>query len=407
MCKRRVRTGRELGGVIAETRAVLSAQTPTAIAASKRLRESRETVASLERELSGIRKTLTSLDEAVERRTREVQQVERDFEELGLGPIDSMTDATQILFNRQEVFSTVEETLFTLENSRSQDRVSNLEARVEQLRSLVESEAARLNEAERSVEIAHQADNAVRQVANELLSEQFDTVLPLLKELYRRLRPHADWSEIEIDIAGKLRASLNFTVGEGYNPQFLFSSGQRRAAGLAFLLAVHLSRPWCALNTLMLDDPIQHIDDYRSLNLVEVLSAIRRGGRQVIIAVEDKALADVLCRRLRSSPEQPGVRLNFATDQSGSAEIQSELSVAPSRRRFSISKRLHELFGGLCRSSISNAEGRMGDKKGRNLPPSLRRISGSQRTIEARPRHERRGLTAKKPLSPLPRYLSP
>jgi hypothetical protein len=186
-----------------------------------------------------------------------------------------MTDATQILFNRQEVFSTVEETLFTLENSRSQDRVSNLEARVEQLRSLVESEAARLNEAERSVEIAHQADNAVRQVANELLSEQFDTVLPLLKELYRRLRPHADWSEIEIDIAGKLRASLNFTVGEGYNPQFLFSSGQRRAAGLAFLLAVHLSRPWCALNTLMLDDPIQHIDGgfNRSMqhHLVELL----------------------------------------------------------------------------------------------------------------------------------------
>ena len=154
-------------------------------------------------------------------------------------------------------------------------------------------------------------------------------MLPLLKELYRRLRPHADWSEIEIDIAGKLRASLNFTVGEGYNPQFLFSSGQRRAAGLAFLLAVHLSRPWCALNTLMLDDPIQHIDDYRSLNLVEVLSAIRRSGRQVIIAVEDRALADVLCRRFRSSSEQPGVRLEFGTNQSGSAEIQSELSVPP------------------------------------------------------------------------------
>ena len=332
MCKRRVRTGRELGGVIAETRAVLSAQTPTAIAASKRLRESRETVASLERELSGIRKTLTSLDEAVERRTREVQQVERDFEELGLGPIDSMTDATQILFNRQEVFSTVEETLFTLENSRSQDRVSNLEARVEQLRSLVESEAARLNEAERSVEIAHQADNAVRQVANELSSEHFDTVLPLLKELYRRLRPHADWSEIEIDIAGKLRASLNFTVGEGYNPQFLFSSGQRRAAGLAFLLAVHLSRPWCGWQSLLLDDPVQHIDDYRALNLVEVLTAIRRTSRQVIVAVEDPALADLLCRRLRSESSAVGRIFELQTSKTGSAEIAKTRDIYPMLR---------------------------------------------------------------------------
>ena len=59
------------------------------------------------------------------------------------------------------------------------------------------------------------------------------------------------------------------------------------AAGLAFLLAVHLSRPWCAWQSLLLDDPVQHIDDYRALNLVEVLTAIRRTGRQVIVAVED------------------------------------------------------------------------------------------------------------------------
>ena len=319
----------EYASIIADTRAILAARAPSALSASQYLAEKREAVASLEREHNGLRTMLASIAASVERRTREVQQIERDFELLGLGTIDDTTAATQILISRQEVFSTVEETLFILENSRSQDRVSNLEARVEQLRSLVEAEAARLNDVERSVEIAQQADKTVRQVANELLSEQFDTVLPLLKELYRRLRPHADWSEIEIDIAGKLRASLNFTVGEGYNPQFLFSSGQRRAAGLAFLLAVHLSRPWCALNTLMLDDPIQHIDDYRSLNLVEVLSAIRRSGRQVIIAVEDRALADVLCRRLRSSSEQPGVRLEFGTNQSGSAEIQSELSVPP------------------------------------------------------------------------------
>jgi len=44
----------------------------------------------------------------------------------------------------------------------------------------------------------------------------------------------------------------------------------------------------------------QHIDDYRALNLVEVLAAVRRQGRQVIVAVEDSALADLLCRRLRS-----------------------------------------------------------------------------------------------------------
>jgi ABC-type cobalamin/Fe3+-siderophores transport system ATPase subunit len=122
---------------------------------------------------------------------------------------------------------------------------------------------------------------------------------------------------------------LNFTVGNGLNPQFLFSSGQRRAAGIAFLLAIHLSRPWCRLRSLLLDDPIQHIDDYRALNLVEVLSAVRRTGRQIIIAVEDQALADVLCRRLRSTTSEGGRFFELSTAKNGSATIERQLDIFP------------------------------------------------------------------------------
>jgi ABC-type lipoprotein export system ATPase subunit len=122
---------------------------------------------------------------------------------------------------------------------------------------------------------------------------------------------------------------LNFVVGDGRNPQFLFSSGQRRAAGLAFLLAVHLSRPWCRWQSLLLDDPVQHVDDYRALNLVEVLAAIRRSGRQVVVAVEDAALADLLCRRLRSSRTEPGRRYDLAHATDGSATVDIVLDILP------------------------------------------------------------------------------
>ena len=156
--------------------------------------------------------------------------------------------------------------------------------------------------------------------------------MPLLKELYRRLRPHADWQDIKSDFGGKVRASLNFTVGAGFNVQFLFSSGQRRAAGLAFLLAIHMSRRWCKLQSLLLDDPVQHIDDYRALNLVEVLAAIRRTGRQVIIAVENSSLADLLCRRLRSSTGEIGRRFEMHAAKTGTAEIASIQDIYPMPR---------------------------------------------------------------------------
>lgn len=47
-----------------------------------------------------------------------------------------------------------------------------------------------------------------------------------------------------------------------------------------------------------MDYPVQHIDDFRAFHLVEVLAALSLGGGQVICAVEDEALAELLCRRL-------------------------------------------------------------------------------------------------------------
>jgi len=215
------------------------------------------------------------------------------------GQVDN-PDATQtLILAEREQLARLERALFILEASSAIDRVATLESRAAALRERVDRESAKLTEAQQAVELARQIDATSIAVANQILAEQFDTVMPLLKELYRRLRPHADWTEIESDFGGKVRVSLNLTVGEGHNVQFLFSSGQRRAAGLAFLLAIHLSRRWCQLQSLLLDDPVQHIDDYRALNLVEVLAAIRRSGRQIIVAVEDPALADLLSRRLR------------------------------------------------------------------------------------------------------------
>lgn len=243
-------------------------------------------------------------------------------------PLDPAS-AQMELIKEQEALVVAERTLSVLESSGAVERITSLEARISELRIRNEAEASRLSAAERALEIARQIDAASKTVANEILTEQFDTVMPLLKELYRRLRPHANWAEIESDFGGKIRGSLNFVVGNGYNPQFLFSSGQRRAAGLAFLLAVHLSRPWCAWRTLLLDDPVQHIDDYRALNLVEVLAAIRRTRRQVIVAVEDAALADLLCRRLRSSAGDPGRQYELQASNRGSSVVTVERAIYP------------------------------------------------------------------------------
>jgi DNA repair exonuclease SbcCD ATPase subunit len=270
--------------------------------------------------LEGRRKHLEAETAAI----REIY-LRHNFDAAAEVPLQAET----LLIQEQQEVVQLERALLILESSGAMDRVRILETRIASLRGAVDQESANLSAAEKAFEAARQIDTSAKTVANEILAEHFDTVMPLLKELYRRLRPHSEWKEIQVEFGGRVRASLNFSVEGGRNPQFLFSSGQRRAAGLAFLLAIHLSRRWCRWQSLILDDPVQHIDDYRALNLVEVLSAIRRTGHQVIVAVEDGALADVLCRRLRASLGDFGRRFDLRTSKTGSAEISEIEDVHP------------------------------------------------------------------------------
>ncbi|MGR4930609.1 AAA family ATPase [Bradyrhizobium sp. CAR08] len=173
-------------------------------------------------------------------------------------------------------------------------------------------------------ESAKALHDAVRRAAAESLEERLDRALPLMAELYKRLRPHPIWENIEYSIRGDVRRFLKLQVGDEINPQFVFSSGQRRATGLAFLLSVNLSMAWSRWQSVLLDDPVQHVDDFRTVHLAEVLSRLCAGGRQVVCAVEDSALADLMCRRLSSHIEDLGKRITFGADRDGALGVRSQ-----------------------------------------------------------------------------------
>jgi len=324
------RTGEAFDEALAAARATLAARGSNLATARAAVQAARSSVAAAEQQLVSLREraaVTAARKQALDQNTARAKEI---YERRAFaGPLDDPQSAQKLLFAEQENLVRVEHALTILDSSDAVERMTTLESRVASARANNESAAARLAIVERAVESARQIDAAAKTVSNEILTEQFDTVMPLLKELYRRLRPHGDWSEIDSDFGGKVRGSLNFVVGDGYNPQFLFSSGQRRAAGLSFLLAVHLSRPWCAWQSLILDDPVQHIDDYRALNLVEVLTAIRRTGRQVIVAVEDASLASVLCRRLIAASGEVGRYIELRSSSTGTAEVARVQEVYP------------------------------------------------------------------------------
>ena len=185
---------------------------------------------------------------------------------------------------------------------------------------------------------AHALHDAARRAASETLDRRLERVLPLMSELYRRLRPHPVWTDIEYSIRGDVRRFLKLQVGEDLNPQFLFSSGQRRATGLAFLLSVNLSLAWSRWRSILLDDPVQHVDDFRTVHLAELLGQLIGEGRQIICAVEDAALADLLCRRLPIDRLEAAKRITLGMDADGALAKVAERWLNPQVRNSLLSR---------------------------------------------------------------------
>lgn len=222
----------------------------------------------------------------------------------------------------------VERHVATLQQSHAAARISDLEVLVEDLRKKAAAASRESDKRKKAVSVAKEFDRTVKRTRGEIVDERLAAIKPLLMELYQRLRPHSDWRSIDYGIRGEVRRFLTLRVGDNLNPQFVFSSGQRRVAGLAFLLSVHLARPWSRLNTLILDDPVQHIDDFRALHIVELLAALRKDGHQIVCTVEDPSLGDLLTRRLAGTPASPGLRYDLRRNRVGVASA-TRRQIAP------------------------------------------------------------------------------
>lgn len=299
----------------------LSSQSNDISYARQNVAEKDRVLQSLEAELADAQHLLsqhTSREKTVG--DREAAHVDFFMQhDLDLSLVNKPDELEKQLLNERSKLVNLEKAILTLEASQSIERVTELEATIAALHKELDDISTRVSTAQKAVNSAKNMDKAVRRANAELIDERLAMISPLLNELYQRLRPHSDWRNIEYNIRGDVKRFLSLKVGDNLNPQFVFSSGQRRAAGLAFLLSVHLARPWCHWKTLILDDPVQHIDDFRALHLVELLSALRYDDRQIICAVEDSSLADLLCRRLLSTSDSPGRRFDLDISQNGSA----------------------------------------------------------------------------------------
>ncbi len=156
------------------------------------------------------------------------------------------------------------------------------------------------------IDEANELRKAAARTTRSLIKRTFDEHLnALVDDLYMRLvrderfRPRIT-SKGQI---GSLTAAVNAFVGEEKAAEdiaSLVSSANLNTAALSLFLALHLAEP-TRPRTLVLDDPVQSMDDVHATNLAALFRSLAyhpTTPRQLVLAVHDKALFDYLSLEL-------------------------------------------------------------------------------------------------------------
>ena len=193
--------------------------------------QQREELDAAEHKIERAQAKADEIGEEVKRLKAQLSRRIDLMKRFGLGGDTDLDEATQLLGRLRKELATARHALKILNTLGRNVQLERAAAALEEARFRLSRAQDRAGKSRRAEALASALHDAARRAASETLDLRLQRVLPLISELYGRLRPHPVWQSIDYSIRGDLRRFLSLQVGEGLNPQFIFSSGQRRATG--------------------------------------------------------------------------------------------------------------------------------------------------------------------------------
>jgi exonuclease SbcC len=210
--------------------------------------------------------------------------------------------------------------------------LQKLQADIDTILKTQTATADKLRIVESRIELARRLSRAASNAKTKLLNQVFnETLNRLWRELYSRLAKSDDFvpqlappvltrGKIETHIAGTMNGVTSF-----HNFSAVSSLGNLNTAALSLFLALNLVE-MPKHHVLILDDPVQNMDDLHVIQFAALLRSIAfQARRQLVVAVHEKALFDYLALEL--GPSKEGDTLNLVTVHREGAHNYSQADV--------------------------------------------------------------------------------
>ena len=190
-----------------------------------------------------------------------------------------------------------------LESSNSARQLAQVAAEIRVVEQrLAESQELATRQSQRS-ESAKTLLAAAARGAASVAERRLSRVQPQVDEIFARLDPHPAFTRLEVRLDDYYRKGVAETItrDEAENveadPLLVFSSSQANVAALTWFLALSWSAGSSALPFLLLDDPLQSLDNVNILGFADLCRRLR-DERQLIVSTHEPRLARLLERKL-------------------------------------------------------------------------------------------------------------
>lgn len=165
----------------------------------------------------------------------------------------------------------------------------------------------RIHELTLELKKVEQYEAAVKKLNANISSEQqsiIETKLkrhPIIRYIYEAINPHPFYKEL---IISSDKNGANFkNENEEIYLDLLFSSAQLNILALSVFLGLGLTQNQSQLNQLLLDDPIQSMDDVNILAFIDILRGIldmQTRDKKILLSTHDSNFAQLLTIKLRN-----------------------------------------------------------------------------------------------------------
>ena len=310
-------------------RAILAEQ-PALSEAKKRYEEAKKAAERTVKGISQLQQAYSSASAAMEaatswrRQTKrladELQEVSANLDKLGVPDHSPEVDALVNWFPLARNWaSDVSARLRALEQLAKKtvaahlaveetSRLGRLEADLDRPKALLSQKQSVVQGLEESLDARRRLTKLARHKATEVVREAFDELEPVVQDLFCRLAPHPTFDRLSFthELYRRRGSSIPLAIDQQtqleVSPAIGFSSAQANVAALCYFLALAFASSEADFGFVLLDDPLQAMDDVNVLGFSDLCRFLRRE-KQLIVATHEDRLSNLLVRKLRSRDE--------------------------------------------------------------------------------------------------------